>query len=379
MANGVIVPSQASWKGVINLGGVEAQGEFEVFDSGGGWAFLFGKPLLCAFKARHNFEDDTVTVMGDNSALTTLGNGMMKRYTGKSPESIGISLTLDVKQRESSLGGSPKQDPPPREVTRSKPPSSERIDCHLPSDIPFGEDDWTSLFANVETLKRNMQRSEMKEKEERGNEMGGTDAPPLREVLETSAEIPDSDVTNHDAAPVYVNQPAEGAEDGDTIQTRSLQPFKPEHVACIMKEVTIGDDLLDQQRTQVQDLICEFADCFTLSMKKVNAIPGAVHKLNIPEGTKLQIKVPPRSYNPVQCAYLESKINEMLEAGVIRQIHPQDVRFVAQTVLAQKAHEGQGLAIDELKHRVNDQCMANDLPPEFELPPRPTKPENEPL
>jgi len=219
----------------------------------------------------------------------------------------------------------------------------------------------------------------MEEKEERGNEMGGNDAPPSREVLETSAENPDSDVTNHDAAPVYANQLVEGTEDIDTIQTRSSQPFKPECVAHIMKEVTIGDDLSDQQHTQVQDLICEFVDCFALSMKEVNAIPGAVHKLNIPEGMKLQIKVPPQSYNPVQHAYLESKIDEMLEAGVIHQIHPRDVCFVAQTVLAQKAHKGQGLAIDELKHRVNDQCIVNDLPPEFELLTWPTKPENEPL
>jgi hypothetical protein len=201
------------------LGGVEARGEFEVFDSGGGWAFLFRKPLLRAFEARHNFEDDTVTVTGDNGASTTLGNGIMKRYAGESPESIGVSLTLDVKQRELSLGGSPKQDPPPREVTQSKLPSSERIDCRLPPDTPFREDDWTSLFADVETLERSMRRSEMKEKEERGNEMGGNDAPPSREVLETSAEIPDSDVTDHDAAPVYVNQPTEGAGDEDTILT----------------------------------------------------------------------------------------------------------------------------------------------------------------
>ena len=207
--------------------------------------------------------------------------------------------------------------------------------------------------------------------------MGGNDTPPSREVLETPAEIPDNHVTDHDAAPVYANQPVEGARDEDSILTRSTQPFKPERVARIVKEVTIGEDLSDQQRTQVQEVIREFADCFALSMKEVNAIPGAVHKLNIPEGTKFQIKVPPRSYNPVQRAYLESKIDEMLEAGVIRQIHPRDVHFVAQTVLAQKAHEGQGLTIDELKHRVNDQCVTNNLPPEFELPPRPTKSENE--
>jgi len=144
-------------------------------------------------------------------------------------------------------------------------------------------------------------------------------------------------------------------------------------------EVTIGEDLTEEQHGSVEAIVREFADCFALSMKEVNAIPGAVHKLNIPEGTKLQIKVPPRSYNPVQHAYLESKINEMLEAGVIRKIHPRDVCFVAQTVLAQKAHEGQGLAFDELKHRVNDQCAINNLPPEFNLPQRTDKPKTEEL
>jgi hypothetical protein len=115
-------------------------------------------------------------------------------------------------------------------------------------------------------------------------------------------------------------------------------------------KVMVGNDLSDQQPTQVQEMIHKFADCFVLSMKEVNTIPGAIHKLNIPEGTKLQIKVPPRSYNLVQYAYLESKIDEMLEVGVICQIHPRDVHFIAQMVLAQKAHKGQGLAIDELKH-----------------------------
>lgn len=64
---------------------------------------------------------------------------------------------------------------------------------------------------------------------------------------------------------------------------------------------------------------------------------------------------------------------------MIRQIHPRDVHFVAQTVLAQKAHEGQGLAIDELKHQVNNQCVTNNLPPEFKLLLQPARPENEPL
>ena len=44
---------------------------------------------------------------------------------------------------------------------------------------------------------------------------------------------------------------------------------------------------------------------------------------------------------------------------------------MAQTVLAQKTHEGQGLCIDELKHKVNGQCLEHRFPDEFEMPPRP--------
>lgn len=46
MANGTIVASEAQWSGIIELDGVRTRGQFEVFNSGGGWAFLFGKPML---------------------------------------------------------------------------------------------------------------------------------------------------------------------------------------------------------------------------------------------------------------------------------------------------------------------------------------------
>ena len=54
MGNGTIVPSLAVWKGRMKLGGVTIEGEFEVFDSGGSWAFLLGKPLLKLFQAKQS-------------------------------------------------------------------------------------------------------------------------------------------------------------------------------------------------------------------------------------------------------------------------------------------------------------------------------------
>ena len=61
----------------------------------------------------------------------------------------------------------------------------------------------------------------------------------------------------------------------------------------------------------------------------------------------------------------------MLVAGIIALIHPRDVCNVTLTVLTQKAHKGSGLTLDELKHCVNDQCIDNGMPSEFNLPPRP--------
>ena len=156
----------------------------------------------------------------------------------------------------------------------------------------------------------------------------------------------------------------------ESILTRETCPWKPERVERILKEVTFGWDITEPERNTAKAIIAEFADCFVLSIKEVNAIPGAMHKLNIPEGTTFKTKILPRLYNLDQRAFMEMKIDEMLEAGVICRIHPRDVRFVAQMVLAQKTHEGEGLTLDELKYRVNSQCVEHGLPSEFEMPPQ---------
>jgi hypothetical protein len=70
MANGTIISSKATWKGEVIIEGIKTRGEFEVFDSGGGWKFLLGKPLLQAFKAVHEYKTDTVCITGDGGAAT---------------------------------------------------------------------------------------------------------------------------------------------------------------------------------------------------------------------------------------------------------------------------------------------------------------------
>ncbi|KAJ6513610.1 hypothetical protein C8R47DRAFT_953398, partial [Mycena vitilis] len=62
MANGVKVPSKGTWVGSITVEGVRCDGAFEIFDSRGGWSFLFGKPLQAAFGAVHNYVRDVVDI-----------------------------------------------------------------------------------------------------------------------------------------------------------------------------------------------------------------------------------------------------------------------------------------------------------------------------
>lgn len=62
MANGNIVRAVAKWTGTVRIEGAKAQSTFEVFDSGGSWGFLFGKPMLQAFAAVHEYTSDTIRV-----------------------------------------------------------------------------------------------------------------------------------------------------------------------------------------------------------------------------------------------------------------------------------------------------------------------------
>ena len=60
MANGSIVTPGGCWEGIVELGGATVAGSFKVFDSCGGWDFLFGKRLLTAFSAVHDYATDEV-------------------------------------------------------------------------------------------------------------------------------------------------------------------------------------------------------------------------------------------------------------------------------------------------------------------------------
>ncbi|KAJ6598727.1 hypothetical protein B0H10DRAFT_2323768, partial [Mycena sp. CBHHK59/15] len=127
--------------------------------------------------------------------------------------------------------------------------------------------------------------------------------------------------------------------DGDTsIFTRHTDPFNPARVARILDVVEIGDDLTAEERGVVEATIREYADVYALSISEVKAIPGAVHRLHVPEDAKFSTKIQQRRLTPPQTAYFSKAIDAMIEAGVISPIAAADVKCVSPITLAAKAH-----------------------------------------
>jgi hypothetical protein len=83
-------------------------------------------------------------------------------------------------------------------------------------------------------------------------------------------------------------------------------------------------------------------------------------------------KVHQKPLTPPQRQYLYKSIDTMLEADIIEPCAPENVKCVSPTTLAQKTHQGKGLALEELQHRVNDECITHGMNPRFDLPPRTT-------
>lgn len=162
-----------------------------------------------------------------------------------------------------------------------------------------------------------------------------------------------------------------------TLLTWRTDPFNAERVKAVLGGILIGADLDPKQRKQVESLFAEYADCFALSMSEVLAVDGASHRLDIPRDTVFSTKVGQRRLSPPQKEFYNKVLDTMLDADIIEPIDVQDVKCCGATTLARKAHDGNGLTLDKIQHRVNDQCVTAGMEDMFEkLGPRETKAEN---
>ncbi|KAK7040682.1 hypothetical protein VNI00_009588 [Paramarasmius palmivorus] len=99
VANGALVPGVASWTGKVRIKGVEVIGTFEVFDSGGSWKILFGKPLLKQFRAIHDYEEDSIKVR-DGKNIRKVFNSGMGKVIETAPKAVKSVTVEEVEDEE---------------------------------------------------------------------------------------------------------------------------------------------------------------------------------------------------------------------------------------------------------------------------------------
>jgi hypothetical protein len=164
-------------------------------------------------------------------------------------------------------------------------------------------------------------------------------------------------------------QPEIAVDVDQSIFTRATNAFKAERITEIVRLIHIGDDVSPDERAVVEDLIREFPDIFALSVSEVKHIPGATHRLEIPEGTTFNTKIKQRAMSPPQTAHFSNALDIMLKAGVCAPIAAKDVKCVSPITLAAKAHTSGGMTIDELRQRLNEECEHTGIAPPFVGPP----------
>ncbi|KAJ7106170.1 hypothetical protein C8R44DRAFT_638720, partial [Mycena epipterygia] len=160
----------------------------------------------------------------------------------------------------------------------------------------------------------------------------GAGATPSREVHDTTPILLTETVADLDdtASPADIyDTEAYGTPVAESIYTRTTNPFKSKRVAKILELVEIGPDLTEEQRGEVQALVREYADIFALAVSEVSQVKGAVYAPKIPEGRTFSTKVQQRPLTKPQAEYLHQQVEVLEEAGIIRRIHPRDVKCVS--------------------------------------------------
>jgi hypothetical protein len=283
MANGTIINSKAKWSGMIKLNVVRAEGQFEVFNSAGGWAFLFSKPMLTTFNAIHDYTTDSITV-SDAVRSTVLQNTVLApsrlHQVGENS-----SLTTDIKQQEAAMGGTVQS--PPR-VT--KPSETPPMGQWKPPILNFKRQDqkrlkqrWKRVESASTSLIDPQENSSIEPKSV--NVLTTADAPDAEDQL--LGDLPDQTALSMNPS----------------IHTRQTNPFNPARVTEILHQVTFGDDLSDEECSELENFVKENADTFALSLSEVIPIPGAQVNLNVPEAAKFNLRIHQRPLTPEQSRF----------------------------------------------------------------------------
>ncbi|GAA5829332.1 hypothetical protein JCM3770_006821 [Rhodotorula araucariae] len=133
----------------------------------------------------------------------------------------------------------------------------------------------------------------------------------------------------------YMKEVQEGEDDCRT--ARAEDPLA-ERRAEVRKVVQIGDDnsvLSSAEREQVEALLDEFTDQFAFSLEDVKATDTVRMRIPTPGAVPTRARHHPTN-NPEQKAFLYEQIDKLVAAGVVVQVHYDEVSWVSHNKVAPK-------------------------------------------
>ncbi|KAJ7053887.1 hypothetical protein C8F01DRAFT_1165177 [Mycena amicta] len=236
MASGQLILSERRWEGTVEIEGISKWVRLEVFDSGGGWQVLLGKPLQAALGAIHDYAADIIRIQTGDTAVELKNEKTTKKKKSKRvPKQRGVfqgilSFPKDTAKRgveEEQASNTSKLTPEAGEWDEEAQVSEDDDEAgedgrNEESEPQGGQEGRTAGELAVEA----MRALEMDEKgiQKRANEEG-VSAAPLREVQLTSDVYA---IPNTDTNAKLPNTPNEPTK--PNVYTRKTDPFNPARV-----------------------------------------------------------------------------------------------------------------------------------------------------
>jgi hypothetical protein len=110
-------------------------------------------------------------------------------------------------------------------------------------------------------------------------------------------------------------------------------------------------------------LLCEFANVFTLTLSEVQSVESVQHALNIPPNTQRPSRISQKPLTEPQLKWLYEVIDGMVAGGIIRKIPAEEAKWISAITLTPRDKGCPGMLTAKLRRKANAECTKAGLKP----------------
>ncbi|QRW20470.1 Retrovirus-related Pol polyprotein from transposon opus [Rhizoctonia solani] len=360
VADGKASRCLGQWTGQVKLAGQAQWSSFEVFDLGGAFEVLLGKPWLTQAKATQSFINNTLHLPG----LTPIPNAypLVEGWTRKEPNKLNKEGTEAIEE-SGVAGAKPEELKPEREEKVQQPEcKAETGDGCRRSRRLAARGSWYWVPENQVALL---------EREAGMERMGMGENPRPRERLDKAITQAKRALARQEkaeaAAPKkQLDAMNIGKEHNTHLPANQSQrwtdPFAADRVAKIQNRVSVGENLTTNQKAHIRGLVASYANVFALDLLEVTSVKTHLHKLNIPPSAKFQTQVGQKPLLQTQRTWLYSTLDKMEAANIIKRVPNTFPAAVSPTNVVPKPGGAKEPSLKYLQMLANRACEEAGIP-----------------